>query len=243
MASGHITSWQIDGETMETVTDFIFLGSKNHSRYWLQPWNLKIHLHGRKAMTNLDSILKSRHYFADKCPYNQSYGLSSNHVWMSELDHKKSWAPKSWFFWAVVLEKTLESLLYCTKITPVHPKGNWSWIFNGRTDAEAVAPKLWPPDGKNWLIGKDLDAGKDWRQEQKGTAEHEMVGWLTDSMDMSSSKLQELVIDREAWSAAVHGVTKSQTQLSDWTELYEYHLLPPTLNSHLNLHQHSCASS
>ena len=122
-------------------------------------------------------IKKQTRYFADKGPYSQSYGFSSSHVWMWELDHKEGWAPKNWCFWTVVLEKRLESPLDCKEIKPVHPKGNQSWIFTERTDAEAEAPILWPPDAKNWLIGKDPDAGKDWRQEERWRTEDELVGW------------------------------------------------------------------
>ena len=121
-------------------------------------------------------IKKQRHYFADKSPSSQSYGLSSSHVWMWELAYKGTWMLKNWSFWTMVLEKTLESPLDCKEIQPVHHKGNQSWIFIGRTDAKAEAPIVWPPDVKNWLIGKDPDAGKDGRQAEKGMIEDEMVG-------------------------------------------------------------------
>ena len=121
-------------------------------------------------------IKKQGHYFADKSPYSQSYGFSSSHVWMWELDHKESWAPKNWYFWTVVLEKTIDSPLDCKDVKLVHPKGNQSWIFIGQTDAEAETPLVGLPD-VNWLIGKDSNAGKDWRQEKKGMTEDKVVGW------------------------------------------------------------------
>ena len=134
-------------------------------------------------------IKKQRHYFVNKGLSSQSYGFSSSHGWMWELDYKEGWAPKNWCFQIVVLKKTLESPLDCKEIQPVHPKGDQSWVFIGRTDVEAETPILSPPDAKSWLIWKDPDAGKDWGQEEKGAAENT----ITDSMDMSLSKLREIV--------------------------------------------------
>ena len=176
MASVPITSWEIDGETVETVSDFIFLGSKitadgdcSHEIKMLTPWK-------KSYDQPRQHIKKQRHYFANKGLSSQSYGFSSSHVWMWELDYKESQAPKNWCLWTVVLEKTLESPLDCKETQPVHPKGNQSWVFIGRTDVEAETPNLWPPDVKNWLIWKDPDAVKDWRREEKRMTEDEMVG-------------------------------------------------------------------
>ena len=165
------------GETMEILRDFIFLVSKITAFGDCSHKIKRRFLLGRKAMTNLDSILKQRHYFANKGLSSQNYGFSSSHVWIWELEYKESWAPKNWCFWTVVLEKTLESLLDCKAIPPVHPKGKQSWVFTGRTDAEAETPILWESDAKNWLIRKASDAGKDWRQEEKEMTEDEMIGW------------------------------------------------------------------
>ena len=122
-------------------------------------------------------VKKQRYHFANKGPCSQSYGFSSSHVWMWQLDGEESWAPKTWCFWTVVLEKTLESPSDCKEIQPVHLKGDQSWVFIGRTDAEAKTPVLWPPHVKSWLIGKDTDVGRDWGQEEKGMTEDEMAGW------------------------------------------------------------------
>ena len=166
-------------------------------------------------------IEKQRHYFANKGPSSQGYGFSNSHVWIWELDYKESWVPKNWCFWTVELEKILESPLDSKEIKLVNPKGNQSWMFIGGTDAEAEAVILWPSDVKSQPIGKDPDAGKDWGKEETGTTENEMGGWHH-SMDMSLSKLQEMVKDREAWCAAVHGVVKNWTWLSNWTTTNTY---------------------
>ena len=175
MASRPNTSWQIDGETMDTVTDFIFLGSKitadgdcSHEIKTFDPWK-KTYDQPRQH------IEKQRHYFANKYLCWQSNVSASSHLWMWELDYKESWVLRNWCFWTVMLEKTLESLLDCKEIQLVHPKGNQSWIFIGRTDAKAGTPIFWPPDVK-WLSRKDPDSGKDWRQEKKRMTEDEVGG-------------------------------------------------------------------
>ena len=180
MSSGPITSWQRNGETVETVADFILGTPKS-----LQMVTVAMKLKDTPWKESYDQprqhIKKQRHCFANKSLSSQGYGFSSGHVWMSELDYKESWALKNWCVWTVVLEKTLESPLDSKEIQPVHPKGYQSWIFIGRTDAEAEAPGLWPLDSNNWFIVKDPDAGKDWRQEEKWMTEDEMVGrhhWL-----------------------------------------------------------------
>ena len=167
-------------------------------------------------MSNLDSILKSRDItLPTKVRLSQGCGFSSGHVWMWELDYKESWAPKNWCFWTVVLEKALESPLDCKAIQPVHPKGDQSWLFIGRTDFEAEIPILWPPDAESWLIGKDPDAGRDWGQEDRGW-DHWMASltqWTWVWVDSGSW-----------WWTGRPGVLRfmglrSQTRLSDWIEV------------------------
>ena len=176
MASGPITSWQIGGEKVEIVTDFIFLGFKINGDSDCSHKIKRRLLLGRKAIDKPRwHIKKKRHHLADKGPYSQSYGFSSSHAQMWELNGKEGWVPKNWCFQIVVLEKTLASPLDSEDIKLVNPKGNQPWLFIGRTDVETEAPVFWPPDAKSWLTGKDPDAGKDWRQEGKRVTEDEMA--------------------------------------------------------------------
>ena len=159
-------------------------------------------------------IERQRHFLGNEHTSSQSYGSSSSHVWMWELGYKESWASKNWCFWTVVLE-ILESPLDSKEIKPVNHKGNQSWMFIGRTDAEAETLILWPPDVKHWLTGKDPDAGKDWRWEEKGMTKVEMVGWHHQLNRHEFEQATGAGMDREAWCAAVHGVPKSWS----WTKL------------------------
>ena len=202
MASGPITSWQIDGETMETVTDFIFLGSKITADGDCSHEIKTCLVLGRKAMTNLDRILKRRDYFANKGPSSQGYAFSSGHVWMWELDCEEGWAPKNWCFWTVVLEKTLGSPLDCKEIQPVLNINwnDWCWSWNSSTLA------IWCKELTHW---NDFDAGKDWRQDEMVGRHHQLNGhefeWTPGVGDGQGGLA----------CASVHGVVKSQIRLSD----------------------------
>ena len=180
MAFGPITSWQIDRKQWKQRLTLFFGAPKslqmvNAAMKLKDAYSLEGNLWPNYiAYSKAETLLcQQRSIYVNK---GQGYGFSSGHVWMWELDHKESWAQKNWCFWTVLLEKTLENPLDCKEIQPVHPKGDWSWVFIGRTDVEAETPILWPPNEKSWLIWKDPDAGKDWKQEEKGTTEDEMVG-------------------------------------------------------------------
>ena len=220
MASSPITSWQIDGETVETERDY-FLGSKITADGDFSHEIKRCLLLRKKAMTNLDSILKNkRHYLANKGLSSQNHGFSSSHVWMWELDHKESWVTKNWCFWTVVLEKTLESPLDCKEIQPVHPKGNQSWIFIGRTNDEAETPILWPPDRKNWLIWKDPDA---WNEKLRAGGQEDYRGW--DNWMASPTQWTCVWVSSGSWwwtgrTGVLHRESGSQRIRHNWeTEL------------------------
>ena len=186
---------------------FYFLGLQNHCRWWLQPWNEKTLAPWKESYDQpRQPIKKQRHYFADKGPSNQSYGFSSSCIWMWEFHHEERWAPKNWYFWNLVLEKTLESSLDCKVIELVNPQGNQSWIFIGRTDAESETQILWPPDAKTWLIGKDPDYGIDRRQEETGMTKMRWLGKGRQSMRLPTCWTWAWVSSQSWWWTGKPGV-------------------------------------
>ena len=200
--------------------DRLFSGLQNHCGQGLQSWNLKTLPPWKKSYDkSRQCIKKQRHYFANKGLPSQSYGFSSSHVWLWELDHKESWVMKNRCFWTVVLEKTLESSLDSTENKPVHPKGNQSWIFAGGTDAEAEALILWPPDEKSQLLGKDPDAEKDWKQEEEEMTEDKMVGWYH---WLNGHEFEQTLGDGEGQGSLACCIPWGckETRLSNWTTIH-----------------------
>ena len=235
MSPGSITSWQIDGETVETVADFIFLSSKITADVDCSHEVKRCLLLGRKVMTNLDSILKSRD-FVNKGPSSQGYGFSSGHVWMWELGYKENGAPKNWCFWTMVLEKTLESPLDCKEIQPVHPKGDQSWIFIGRTDVEARTPILWPPDSfeRPWC----------WVRLRAG-GEGDNRGW--DGWMASLTQWTWVWVNSRSWwwtgsPGMLHGFTKVRHNWVTFTFTFFYNTTDQKhqfFSTHLSLYSNS----